>query len=153
MVQFGPVDLFWYTTTNLSTSKTFTLTFCARKWNAEKCLGSAQETYGVSCKNLNQCQGRDSFLPAELAPGEVSYGNFTFLNFCIFFPLSVSECQWKVRDVIKLQRNLNPPVRRRQSLTDLLGAKWLLGLWWQRVDRTDSSGMGMLVLMCSPKWI
>lgn len=120
MVQFGPVDVFWYTATNVSTSKIFMFTFCSRKWDVEKCLGSTQETYGVRC-----FLGRDSFRPAELAPGEVSYSIFACLNFCIFFPSICVSVSVKGEAYHEAKES-----KSTCEMTDLLGAKRLLGLWW-----------------------
>lgn len=85
MVQFGPVDLFVYRTTNVPTSKIFKVTFCARKRDIEKCLVSIQETDGVSCMSLHQFLSREPFHPLKLKPVDVSNDISTFLDFCIFF--------------------------------------------------------------------
>ena len=93
MVRFGPVDLFVDKATNVPTSKIFMVRFCARKRDVEKCVGSTQETDGVSCMSLHQFLSKAPFRPVELAPDEISHGISTFLGFCNFFSLSVFEWQ------------------------------------------------------------
>lgn len=148
MVQFGPVDLFVDRATNVLTSKIFMLRFCARKREVEKCVGSTQETDGVSCMSLHQFLSKAPSHPGELAPDEVSYGISTFLGFCNFFSLSVFEWQWKVKEIRTLQRNLNPPREMTPAPGRSLGNQMAVGSvmvesWphWFFRDGEDSSDM------------
>lgn len=156
MVQLGPLDLCVYRATNMLTSKTFKVGFCARKKDVEKCVWSLGD-WLCQLDELTLVPEQRSFPSCGACTRRgilwhfyLSWflGDFWFFG-GFFLPLSVFEWQWKVREIRKLQRNLNPSVTWIHPLADVLETKWPLNLWWLRADH--ASGMERTALMPSPQ--